>query len=270
MKLKPQLTVLAIASGTLSFSVNAGTIILSEPGGQSVTCTYNTATISPDQGGLLEMNTSDLSCFGGTPTQNPNPTPTPTPGPTPTPTPTPTPAPLVPDGVIIVGPAVNERTILPDCVNGIAFTSFAPSCFLNSDGVSFGEIYAVAYDFKQGIGAFEGEFFMDETGGGGYDIALSTTPGDMNPPMEGCKSLFGGFGQLRYVDTLMAAGLQNVRVIGGRIGITRDPLAGLCVVDPSQPYYLNVRVVDQRCNADDPFTSKCSAIILQNKANLDL
>lgn len=271
MKLKPQLTVLAITCGTLSTSVNSGTVIISDSSGQSVTCSYNTATISPDQGGLLSMNTSDLTCFGGTPTPNPNPTLSPTPVPTPLPTPSPTPTPTpVPDGVVIVGPAVNERTILPHCVNGISFTSFAPSCFLNSDGVSFGDVYAVEYNFNGGIGPFEGDFFMDETGGGGYDIALSTIPGDMDPPSEGCKSLFGGFGQLRYVDTLWAAGLQNVRQIGGRVGITRDPLAGLCVVDSSQTHYLNVRVVDRRCDADNPATSKCSAIILQNKANLDL
>lgn len=275
MKPQTKLTVLALATGSLFSTVHAGSIVVSDFNGQSVTCNYSSATISPDQNGLLQVTTNDMNCFAGAPTSGPVPTPAPTPVPTPVPTLAPTPAPTpapapAPNGVVVVDPAVNERTILPACVNGISFTSFAPSCFLNSDGVTFGETYAIAYNFKQLSTGFSGDFFMDETGGGGYDLALSTIPGDMNPASEGCKSLFGGFGQLRYVDTIQASALSSVRIIGGRTTITRDPLAGLCVVDPAQTYYLNVRVVDQRCDAQNASTAKCSPIILQDISNLDL
>ncbi|MCA9704979.1 MAG: hypothetical protein KDK70_03905 [Myxococcales bacterium] len=166
-------------------------------------------------------------------------------------------------GVVIVGPAAYERTILPDCVDGLEFVEFAPPCWLNSPGVSFDELFAIEYHFEQDIGPITGDFFMDETGGGGYDIALSTIPGDMNPELDGCKSLYGGFAQLRYYDQEAAA---NAVPGPG----PQDPLYGVCVVDKTKTYYFNVHVVDDRCDALDPEASKCSPIVLQDIANLDL
>ncbi|HHH11205.1 MAG TPA: hypothetical protein ENK23_03930 [Sorangium sp.] len=106
---------------------------------------------------------------------------------------------------------------------------------------------------------------MDETGGGGYDLALSTTPGDMNPPSEGCKSLFGGFGHVDYINQAQADILKNTP--SPHPG---DPLHGFCVVDTSKTYYFNVHVVKLTCDASNTSTPKCSPIILQDSAFLVL
>ncbi len=167
-----------------------------------------------------------------------------------------------PSGVLTL--ADSSRTILPDCVNGVVFNGLFPAC-IGDVGVGKGDSYIIKLNFKDIFKTvrMSGEFKMDQTTRGAYNMSISEVPGNFGVT-EGCRDMSGSFASVSYVNQAEI----DYLVANFNINVS-DLLQTRCKLDLNKQYYLNVDVISS-CQKDDSTKAICWGSIIQKSPHFDL